>query len=114
MFPEHPERPSWARWATLARVDLGDAPSARFSHASMALAAAAAGQGVALGRSSLVAADIAEGRLACPFGPRFPSPFSYWLVSPPGGLKRPRVRRLIDWLSASIQADTAALVGRLP
>lgn len=114
MFPEHPARPSWARWAELAGVDLGDTPSARFSHASMALAAAAAGQGVALGRSSLVAADIAEGRLACPFGPRFPSPFSYWLVSSPGGLQRPRVRRLIEWLSTTIRADTADLAGRLP
>ena len=114
MFPDHPHRPSWSRWAALAGVDLGGAASARFSHASMALAAAAAGQGVALGRSSLVAADIAEGRLACPFGPHFTSPFSYWLVSSPGGLQRPRVQRLCAWLSDTIQTDTAALTALLP
>lgn len=114
MFPEHPRRPDWARWAQLAGVDMDVTGGARFSHASMALAAAAAGQGVALGRSSLVAADIAEGRLCCPFGPRFTSPFSYSLVSAPDGLQRPKVRKLITWLSETIHADTAALTNALP
>jgi LysR family glycine cleavage system transcriptional activator len=114
MFLEHPQRPSWAHWASLAQINLTDAPSARFSHASMALEAAAAGQGVALGRSSLVAADIAEGRLICPFGPHFTSPFSYWMVSSPGGLQRPRIRRLTDWIAETIRADTQKLAAALP
>lgn len=103
MFPEHPERPGWSRWASLAGVSLEDAASARFSHASMALEAAAAGQGIALGRSSLVAADLESGRLVRPFGPTFRSPFSYWLVAAPGGFDRPRTRLLIEWLQDAVK-----------
>lgn len=114
MFLDHPQRPSWSHWASMAGIDISSAPSARFSHASMALEAAAAGQGVALGRSSLVAADIAEGRLICPFGPRFISPFSYWMVSSPGGLQHPRIRRLTDWIAERIRADTQRLSDTLP
>jgi LysR family glycine cleavage system transcriptional activator len=102
MFPEHPDRPGWQRWAVLAGVDLSGVSSARFSHASMAIEAAIAGQGVALGRSSLVDRDLAEGRLTCPFGPRFRSPFSYWLVTAPGGLQPPRVQALVEWLQAEM------------
>ncbi len=102
MFPEHPDRPGWERWAELAGLDLSGIPAARFSHASMAIEAAIAGQGVALGRSSLVDRDLAEGRLTCPFGPRFRSPFSYWLVAAPGGLTPPRVQALVGWLRASL------------
>ncbi|MEL6348085.1 MAG: transcriptional regulator GcvA [Myxococcota bacterium] len=105
MFLEHPDRPGWRRWAALAGVSLEGALSARFSHASMALEAAVAGQGVALGRSSLVALDLAEGRLVQPFGPAFASSFSYRLVAAPGGLQRPRVKRLVAWLKT--QAEDA-------
>lgn len=102
MFPDHPERPGWERWAVLAGVDLSGIASARFSHASMAIEAAIAGQGVALGRSSLVDRDLREGRLMHPFGPRFPSPFSYWLVSAPGRPQPPRVVALSDWLQEAL------------
>ncbi len=105
MFPDHPMRPDWQRWAALAGVDLSGAASARFSHASMALEAAAAGQGVALGRSSLVAEDLASGRLLCPLGPSFASPFSYWLVAAPGALHRPRVVALAQWLRETLGCD---------
>lgn len=106
MFPDHPARPGWRQWAKLAGVDLTGIPSARFSHASMAIEAAIAGQGVALGRSSLVARDLSEGRLTCPFGPRFRSPFSYWLVTAPGGPPPPRVQALIGWLRQALGADS--------
>lgn len=109
MFPDHPERPGWTRWARLAHVSLEGASHARFSHASMALEAAAAGQGVALGRSSLVTADMTEGRLVCPFGPVFSSPFSYWLVTAPGRMGQPHVQALADWLREATRADLAHL-----
>jgi len=105
MFLAHPQRPGWERWASLAELDLSGIPSARFSHASMAIEAAIAGQGVALGRSCLVARDLSEGRLTCPFGPRFRSPFSYWLVTPPGGRSPLRVQALTEWLEQALRAD---------
>lgn len=114
MFPDHPDRPGWERWARLAEVDLSGAAHARFSHASMALEAAAAGQGVALGRSSLVLADLTEGRLVCPLGPGFVSPFSYWLVAAPGLLAQPRIKVLADWLREATRADMDALAAYSP
>jgi LysR family glycine cleavage system transcriptional activator len=47
----------------------------------MALAAAMAGEGVALGRSSLVDDDVAAGRLVKPCGPRLRSGLAYFLVT---------------------------------
>lgn len=102
MFKDHPQRPGWEQWASLAGLDLSGIPTARFSHASMAIEAAIAGQGVALGRSCLVDRDLAEGRLTCPFGPRFRSPFSYWLITPPGGQPLPRVQTLMVWLESAL------------
>lgn len=104
MFLAHPKRPGWEQWASLAKIDLSGIPAARFSHASMAIEAAIAGQGVALGRSCLVDRDLAEGRLKCPFGPRFVSPFSYWMITPSGGPPLPRVQALMAWLESALGA----------
>src|SRR5690606_24222649 len=65
---DHPARIGWHRWLEAAgacKVDPDRGP--RFSHAHMAIEAAIAGQGVALGRSTLVSRDLAEGRLVRPF-----------------------------------------------
>ena len=63
------EAPDWAKWlaaagATGVRAERGP----RYSHSSLVLQAAIDGQGVALGRSTLVALDLEAGRLVRPFG----------------------------------------------
>ena len=96
---DHPGRVDWRRW--LERAGLSDLPSdrgPRFSHAHLALAAALASEGVALGRSSLVAEDIAAGRLVRPFGPRIKSGLAYWLVTQRGAHRRPEVRAFGDFV----------------
>lgn len=101
---DHPQRAGWTHWLRLAGIELDPSASAgpHLSHTSMTMTAAVAGQGVALGRTCLVADDLAEGRLVRPFGPSFPSPFSYWLVARPGGLERKPVAQLVAWLRSEV------------
>jgi LysR family glycine cleavage system transcriptional activator len=68
------------------------------------LRAAAAGEGVALGRSVLVDGEIAQGRLVAPFDVRIPATFSYWIVTPFATPRSRNVEKLRDWLMASFTA----------
>jgi DNA-binding transcriptional LysR family regulator len=63
----HPQ--AWAEWAEHAGIMLGEAREHReFEHLFYMLEAAAAGLGVGVSPWIYVAADIAAGRLAAPFG----------------------------------------------
>ena len=99
---DHPRRAAWDHWLALAGLDLDPTAGPHLSHTSMTMTAALAGQGVALGRTCLAADDLEAGRLVRPFGPSFRSPFSYWLVARPGGLRRKQVAEFIAWLRASM------------
>ncbi len=87
----------WAEWlATLGGPEpTSDGPI--FSDSALAQRAAVEGLGVALGRSLLVAPDLAAGNLIRLLGHDLPSPFSYWLVRPPGRSDE-LVDRFCDWL----------------
>lgn len=92
-------RPDWPKWFEAAGVDsLDPRGGLHFSHASMALDAALAGQGVALGRSTLVNDDVAAGRLIRPFETGYLSGFSYYLAAPKGGVFGARIKAFRDWL----------------
>jgi LysR family transcriptional regulator, glycine cleavage system transcriptional activator len=62
------------------------------------LRGAAEGEGMALGRSILVAGDLEQGRLVAPFDVSIPATFSYWFVAPAEARRRPEVARLREWL----------------
>jgi LysR family glycine cleavage system transcriptional activator len=66
------------------------------------LRAAAEGEGVALGRSVLVADDLARGRLVAPFDLRIPATFAYWFVTPSHPSLSPRVATIRSWLIKTI------------
>ncbi|GLT22591.1 LysR family transcriptional regulator [Zoogloea oryzae] len=92
----------WLEWSIwLKKLDLADVqPKAvlHFNHYDQLIAAAVAGQGVALGRSVLLAEHLASRRLlpmAC--GYRHVSQRAYFLVAASGD-PRPEVRLLSDWL----------------
>jgi LysR family glycine cleavage system transcriptional activator len=57
-------------------------------------------EGVVLGRSALVADELAAGRLVRPFDLSLPAGFAYYLVYPPRALQRPSVKAFRDWLMA--------------
>jgi LysR family glycine cleavage system transcriptional activator len=52
----------------------------------------------------LVADDLAAGRLVRPFELSLPAGFAYYLVYPPGALKRPNVKAFRDWLMAEARS----------
>lgn len=94
----------WLRAAGASAVEAEQGPI--FLDASMALLAAAAGQGVALARGELAAGDLADGRLVRPFALSLPAEFAYYVVCPEGYAERPKVRAFREWLLAEAGAPT--------
>ncbi len=93
------EAPNWRRWLTAAGVTgVNPERGPRYSHSSLVLQAAIDGQGVALGRSSLVSLDLEAGRLVQPFGPTLPSHYACYVVSPVATAERPKIKAFRDWL----------------
>jgi len=88
--------PMWLMAAGATEVDATRGP--RFSHSHLVIQAAIAGEGVVLGRSALVADDLAAGRLIRPFAIALPAEFAYYVVFPPAGAGRPKVRAFTAWL----------------
>ncbi len=72
------------------------------------VAAAVAGQGVALGRRPLVDELLREGRLVAPLPKALATPRSYILVVDPAARARPAVRALEAWLIAQAAAERGA------
>jgi LysR family transcriptional regulator, glycine cleavage system transcriptional activator len=92
----NPEWRDWLRAAAVAGVRWDRGPV--FQDASMMIQAAIAGQGVALGRTPLVADDLAAGRLVKPFGLALPAGYSYWIVCPKRAADKPKIQAFRDWL----------------
>jgi DNA-binding transcriptional LysR family regulator len=57
-------------------------------------------EGVVLGRSALVADELAVGHLVRPFELSLPAGFAYYVVHPQRALQRPSVKVFRDWLMA--------------
>jgi LysR family glycine cleavage system transcriptional activator len=109
------ERPYWDAWLSAAALDrrLGQTgPS--FSETALALAAAEGGQGIAIGRCSLVADALAEGRLVRPFSLEIDDGVSYFLVLRRNDVTKPMVRLFSDWLrqEMGVLAETCARLRR--
>ncbi|MEZ5752131.1 MAG: LysR substrate-binding domain-containing protein [Paracoccaceae bacterium] len=91
----------WATWLAAVGARAPDAGGGlQFDTTAMALAVAAAGGGVALGRSSMVQTDLASGRLVAPFGMPVTVEESFWLLSNPEGREHPHAALFRDWLLA--------------
>lgn len=102
------EEPSlyWRHWLRdngLAGLDGDRGPG--FTDATMLMEAAVRGMGVALGRSALVADDLAAGRLVRPFATRRPADYAYYVVMPPGNAANPRVQVFTAWLEEQAAAS---------
>jgi LysR family transcriptional regulator, glycine cleavage system transcriptional activator len=99
----HTEEGMWARWFEVAGVGVPPKPvGVAFNDASMNLQNALNGEGVVLTRKSLVARDVAEGKLAKPFDIEVASRASYHLVCPDGREKQKKIRDFRDWLRTAI------------
>ncbi|HUC16559.1 MAG TPA: transcriptional regulator GcvA [Acetobacteraceae bacterium] len=91
----------WRMWLMAAGVEGVDASRGPiFSHSSMVVQAAIRGEGVALGRTSLIEEELASGQLVRLFDLRLKAELAYYIVYPPRSLERPKVRAFRDWLLA--------------
>jgi LysR family glycine cleavage system transcriptional activator len=99
-------RIGWAAWLEHAGVDGIDPESGvTFEAAAYAVEAAVQGEGVLLGRSVLVSADLAAGRLVRPFDLTLKSRWRYYVVYPDGALRQKSVRAFRDWLFEEMATD---------
>jgi len=97
----------WAIWLHSAGIDYVDPHRGpTFLSSDHAIQAAIRGEGVVLGRSALVADDLAAGRLVRPFELSLPAGLAYYVVCPPRALKRPNVKAFRDWLTAEARSNT--------
>lgn len=100
----------WNDWLRAMKVDeLDPAGELTFSHYDQVLHAAVDGEGIALGRGTLVARYVEKGLLAIPFEHRRAAPFQYFIIVAPGSEGRAGVRNFVAWLKSE-----GALDGKLP
>lgn len=94
----------WAAWLSSAHVK-GVSPhkGLTFDSYTFAVEAAVQGEGVVLGRTMLVAADLAAGRLVRPFKHSLKAVSSFYVVYPPQAIRQRKVRVFRDWLFAEIE-----------
>lgn len=107
----HVPWPTWATWMKTAGVDhFDDVRGIHFQQTSLAIEAAIAGQGITLGESSLVADDLANGRLVKPLGADFSiqADWAYCLVTREESLTSPIVREFRQWLLSQAQMFATA------
>jgi LysR family transcriptional regulator, glycine cleavage system transcriptional activator len=98
----------WAAWLASAGVEGVDAQGGiAFDSATFAMESAAQGEGVVLGRTTLVAADLAAGRLIRPFEHAIKSPSSFYVVHPPEAIRQRKVRAFRDWLLSEVAPHMA-------
>ncbi|HVJ43888.1 MAG TPA: transcriptional regulator GcvA [Dongiaceae bacterium] len=93
--------PTWQMWFELAGLPTTEPkPGLRFNQSVLAIQAALDGQGVALADESLVAFDLAAGRLVRPFDIAISAPtiFAYWIVLPLHQRERTIVDAFRLWL----------------
>jgi LysR family glycine cleavage system transcriptional activator len=95
----------WLRGAGVDTVDPQRGPT--FLSSDHAIQAAVRGEGVVLGRSALVADELAAGRLVRPFALSLPAGFAYYVVCPPRALQRRSVKAFRDWLLAEVGATNS-------
>jgi LysR family transcriptional regulator, glycine cleavage system transcriptional activator len=112
-FEDPQGRGPWLSWNVWFEV-MGIPPvrgkaSSRFSHYDQLLHAAAAGQGIALGRFPLVEELIRDGKLVTPLkGRRYSMDAmnrAYWLLLSPLGARRPNVQTFGTWLREQVETE---------
>jgi LysR family transcriptional regulator, glycine cleavage system transcriptional activator len=98
--------PTWRSWlesAGFAHIECGR--GLQINDSAAVIQAAIAGSGVALGRTTLVAVDLAEGRLARPFGEDLAYDFAYYIIHRPDAGNEPGIAAFKEWLLAEARLE---------
>ena len=99
----------WEAWMGSAGIASSQPPRGPFfNQATVALEAAAAGQGFALAVDQLVERDLKDGRLIKPFGHRLNTSWAYYVAAPQGALSMDELESLRRMLLAPL-AETVSL-----
>ena len=94
---------SWAAWLEAnGAADLVPGGTLAYDQYDQVVNAAVHGQGVALGRMSVVDSLVEEGRLVALFGKRMQVPRALHAIYAPGAENRPEARAFVDWLRREI------------
>ena len=108
-----PTFPTWRMWFDAAGLaEAGAAAGNRFESSPMAVEEAMQGRGICLGRSAIVEADLAAGRLVRMIDWEYPVSHAYFIIYPEGTQKGLKVRRFRDWLLREAADKTGARAGR--
>lgn len=96
----------WKPWFEAAGLDWPEPTRGPiFSDSALLMQAAADGQGIALGRRSLLGADVRNGVLVRPFTIEVPNPRRIYLVSPLRSAETQKLAAFRAWLQAEVAAD---------
>lgn len=107
----HTTFPDWRMWCDAAGVGMSELPRGpTFTTSAMAVQAALDGQGVVLGRSSMVFDDLTAGRLIKPFDLSITNLFAYYCICLESSAKRPEVMAFQDWLREIASATQNAAI----
>jgi LysR family glycine cleavage system transcriptional activator len=106
--PNYATWPSWADWLKAAgAAEIEATRGIWFNQMSMAIHAAAQGQGVALTSLAIAADELAAGRLIAPFTTSVHTPFGYYFLCRPDQAALPRIAALRDFLVAEAELSTS-------
>jgi LysR family glycine cleavage system transcriptional activator len=99
----------WAAWLASAGVKgVNPRGGLTFDSYTFAVDAAVKGEGIVLGRSTLVADDLAAGRLVRPFEQALKGVSSFYVVYPPEAIRQRKVRVFRDWLFSEMASPRHA------
>ena len=100
----------WIQWLAVAGVtNIDPRRGPIIDDQTVILHAAAEGQGVALGRSSLVAEDLESGRLVKPFELTVLTELAYHLVYLPDALEQPKIKAFRDFIVGAAHSEGTEL-----
>ncbi len=100
--------PSWSDWLKAAGASEVEATrGVWFNQMSMAIHAAAQGQGIALASLAVAADELAAGRLIAPFTTSVHTPFGYYFACRPAQAGSQRIAALRDFLIAEAALSAA-------
>ncbi|OCC05330.1 LysR family transcriptional regulator [Labrys sp. WJW] len=103
---------TWERWFAMMELSYPGNRGPGYTHGSLSIEAAIRGAGVALGRSVLVAEDIAAGRLISLFPQaRLEVEWGYDLIYRVGNQEHPKVRAFRSWILQEVREFTRTMQG---
>jgi LysR family transcriptional regulator, glycine cleavage system transcriptional activator len=96
----------WALWLKAAGVDMrAQQPALQLDTSLLAFEMAAAGAGIAMGRSSLLEKELRSGRLVAPFALQVPVEEAFYLVTRDTAENAPHAMLFKNWLLNAAKKD---------